>query len=34
LDRRGRVDDAILAHALTHALLAAAVLLLGHWELW
>jgi hypothetical protein len=32
--RRGRVEDAIRAHALTNALLAATVLLLGHWELW
>ena len=32
--RRGRVEDAILAHALTNALLAADVLILGHWELW
>ena len=33
LSRRGRVEDAILAHALTNALLAAAVLILAHWEL-
>ena len=33
LYRRGRVEDAILAHALTNTLLAAAVLILGHWEL-
>ncbi len=29
LYRRGRVEDAILAHALTNALIAAAVLMLG-----
>jgi CAAX prenyl protease-like protein len=34
LYRRGRVDDAILAHALTNALIAAEVLILGQWELW
>jgi hypothetical protein len=31
---RGRVEDAILAHAITNAPIAAAVLILGHWELW
>ena len=34
LYRRGRVEDAILAHALTNALIAADVLILEHWELW
>ena len=34
LSRRGRVDDAILAHAITNALIAAAVLILGNWGLW
>jgi hypothetical protein len=34
MSRRGRVEDAILAHALTNALIAADVLILGHWELW
>ena len=34
LYRWGRVDDAILARAITNALLAADVLILGHWELW
>ena len=32
--RRGRVEDAILAHAITNALIAAAVLILGNWGLW
>lgn len=31
---RGRVGDAILAHAITNALIAAEVLVLGHWSLW
>ena len=34
LYRRSRVDDAILARVITNALLAADVLILGHWELW
>jgi len=34
MSRRGRVEDPILAHAITNALIAAAVLILGHWELW
>jgi membrane protease YdiL (CAAX protease family) len=34
MSRRGRVDDAIVAHAITNALIAADVLILGHWELW
>jgi hypothetical protein len=34
LSCRGRAEDPILAHALTNALLAADVLILGHWELW
>ena len=32
--RRGRLGDAILAHATTNALIAADVLLLGNWSLW
>jgi len=31
--RRGRVEDS-LAHAITNALIAADVLILGQWELW
>ena len=32
--RRGRVTDAIIAHATTNALIAADVLILGNWKLW
>jgi exosortase E/protease (VPEID-CTERM system) len=32
--RRGRIGDAVIAHALTNALLAACVLLGGKWYLW
>jgi exosortase E/protease (VPEID-CTERM system) len=32
--RRGRVGDAVLAHATTNALIAADVLILGNWNLW
>jgi CAAX prenyl protease-like protein len=32
--RRGRVGDAIIAHATTNALIAADVLILGNWNLW
>lgn len=32
--RRGRLGDAIVAHATTNALIAADVLLLGNWGLW
>jgi CAAX prenyl protease-like protein len=32
--RRGRLGDAILAHATTNALIAAYVLLFGSWNLW
>ena len=32
--RRGRVSDAILAHATTNALIAAEVLFFGNWTLW
>jgi exosortase E/protease (VPEID-CTERM system) len=32
--RRGRVGDAIMAHATTNALIAADVLILGNWNLW
>jgi CAAX prenyl protease-like protein len=34
LSRRGREEDAIVAHAITNALIAAEVLILGHWGLW
>jgi len=32
--RRGSLGDAIAAHATTNALIAAEVLVLGHWQLW
>jgi CAAX prenyl protease-like protein len=32
--RRGRVGDAIIAHATTNALIAADVLILGSWNHW
>ena len=32
--RRGRIGDAVIAHATTNALLAACVLLGGNWSLW
>jgi membrane protease YdiL (CAAX protease family) len=32
--RRGLLSDAIVAHAVTNALIAAEVLLAGHWGLW
>ncbi len=32
--RRGRVADAVIAHATTNALIAAAVLMIGKWSLW
>jgi CAAX prenyl protease-like protein len=32
--RRGKVLDAIMAHATTNALIAAEVLLFGSWTLW
>jgi exosortase E/protease (VPEID-CTERM system) len=32
--RRGRIGEAVAAHATTNALLAAYVLLLGQWQLW
>jgi exosortase E/protease (VPEID-CTERM system) len=32
--RTGRIGEAVLAHATTNALIALAVLLGGHWELW
>jgi exosortase E/protease (VPEID-CTERM system) len=32
--RRGRIGDAVVAHATTNALLAAWVLVGGHWNLW
>jgi exosortase E/protease (VPEID-CTERM system) len=32
--RRGRIGDAVVAHATTNALLAAWVLIGGHWSLW
>jgi CAAX prenyl protease-like protein len=31
--RRGRIGDAVIAHATTNGLLAASVLLTGHWNL-
>lgn len=32
--RRGRIGDAVLAHATTNALLAAYVLVFHQWQLW
>jgi membrane protease YdiL (CAAX protease family) len=32
--RRGRVGDAIIAHATTNALIAADVLIFGNWNSW
>ena len=32
--RRGHISDAIVAHAVTNALLAAYVLIFGHWAFW
>ena len=32
--RRGLLSDAIVAHAVTNALIAAQVLIAGHWSLW
>jgi membrane protease YdiL (CAAX protease family) len=32
--RRGRIGDAVMAHATTNALLAVYVLLGGKWDLW
>ncbi len=32
--RRGRIGDAIVAHAIANALLAAWVLVAGNWNLW
>ena len=32
--RRGKIGDAVLAHAVTNALLAIGVLLTGDWRLW
>jgi membrane protease YdiL (CAAX protease family) len=32
--RRGLLSDAIIAHAVTNALIALQVLVLGHWALW
>ena len=32
--RRGKVSDAIIAHAVTNSLIAAEVLVCGHWGLW
>jgi exosortase E/protease (VPEID-CTERM system) len=34
MHRRGRVGDAIIAHATTNALIAADVLILGNWNYW
>ena len=32
--RRGRIGDAVVAHAITNALLAGSVLVGGKWDLW
>jgi CAAX prenyl protease-like protein len=32
--RRGSIGDAVAAHATTNALIAAAVLFAGYWQLW
>jgi membrane protease YdiL (CAAX protease family) len=32
--RRGRVSDAVIAHAVTNGLIAAEVLVCSHWGLW
>jgi CAAX prenyl protease-like protein len=32
--RHGRLGDAVIAHAITNALIAASVLLFGQWNLW
>lgn len=32
--RRGRIADAVIAHAITNALIAADVLIFGNWNLW
>jgi hypothetical protein len=32
--RRGEISDAIVAHMVTNALLAAYVLIFGHWAFW
>jgi len=32
--RRGKVADAVIAHAVTNALIAADVLIMGNWGLW
>jgi CAAX prenyl protease-like protein len=32
--RRGRLADAVVAHATTNALIAADVLILGYWNYW
>ena len=32
--KTGRISDAVIAHATTNALLAAAVLLFDQWQLW
>ena len=34
LSQRGRVSDAVLAHATTNALIAATVIATGRWALW
>jgi exosortase E/protease (VPEID-CTERM system) len=34
LYRRGELTDGVIAHAVTNALIAAAVLIQGHWSLW
>ena len=32
--RRGRMGEAVIAHAATNALLAAYVVIFGHWQFW
>jgi len=34
LRRTGRMGDAVVAHAVTNALLAGYVLIFGQWQLW
>jgi membrane protease YdiL (CAAX protease family) len=32
--RRGKIGDAVVAHAVTNASLAAVVIFVGQWDLW
>jgi len=32
--RTGRIGEAVVAHGVTNALIAADVLIFGHWHLW